>query len=127
MDGHSRWNAEKTRCFSVSAVIALAALTSSAPGLAQGRDSGWWVVISSFPKDPPERQQGDLQRVSAAARRCGLRFINDDSAKFVGFQPGLNVFVVGPHGSRSQAERMQATARKCFPGAYMKRGRYMGE
>ena len=59
-------------------VIVLSALMLSDPALAQQRDAGWWVVVGSYPSTPPARQQGDLQRVSAAARRCGLRPINDD-------------------------------------------------
>src|SRR4051812_43392521 len=85
--------------------LASALIAASAPAIAQRRDAGWRVVVGSFPSDPPERQQGDRQRVSAAARRCGLRTFNDDSAKFAGFRPGLNVFVVGPHASHSEAER----------------------
>ena len=77
-------------------------------------------MVGSFPSDPPERQQDDLQRVSAAARRCSVRTFNDDSATFVGFRRGLNVFVVGPYAFRAEAERTQAVAQRCFPGAYMK-------
>jgi hypothetical protein len=108
-------------------VIVLSALMLSDPALAQQRDAGWWVVVGSYPSTPPARQQGDLQRVSAAARRCGLRPINDDSAKFAGFRPGLNVFVVGAFASRPEAERTQAIAQRCFPGAYVKQARYLGE
>ena len=105
----------------------LSALVSSAPVAAQRPDAGWWVVVGSYPRDPPARQQGDLQRVSAAARRCGLRPINDDSAKFAGFRPGLNVFVVGAFASRPEADRTLAVARRCFPSAYVKQARYLGE
>lgn len=103
------------------------ALPTIEPAFAQGRDTGWWVVVGSFPSEPPQRQQGDLRRVSAAARRCGLRAFNDNSAKFTGFRPGLNVFVVGAHASRSEAEQTRAAALHCFPGAYLKYGRYLGE
>jgi hypothetical protein len=94
---------------------------------AQARDKGWWVVVGSLPSEPSERQSADLRRMSAAARRCGVRVFNDTSGKFVGFRPGLNVFVIGAYASRPAAERVQAVARRCFPGAYLKHGRYLGE
>ena len=94
---------------------------------AQHRTGEWWVVVASFPSDPPQRQQGQLKEVARKARPCGLDAFNDDSRKFVGFQPGLNVFVLGPHTSKGQAERSQRNALRCFAGAYVKRGRHLGE
>ena len=84
------------------------------------------MVVGSFPADPPARQKPDLDRVMGAAQVCGVRPFNDLSEKFVGFQPRLNVFVLGAY-SRSEAERAQATARRCFPSAYLKQARYLGE
>lgn len=90
-------------------------------------DTGWWVVVGSFPSEPAERQQGDLERVGAAAKRCGLNTFNDLSEKFVGFAPGYNVFVIGAFASRRAADAEARAARRCFPDAYVKHGEYLGE
>ena len=127
MGGRGQFILRAARSFAVAGLASSGALLTIVPAFAQGRDTGWWVVVGSFPSEPTQRQQGDLQRVSAAARRCGLRTFNDNSAKFTGFRPGLNVFVVGAHASRSEAERTRAAALQCFPGAYVKYGRYLGE
>jgi hypothetical protein len=67
-----RPRAKATACISAGALaFALTVINSAAE--AKFLDSGWWVVVASFPKDPPDRQWGDLQGVRAIARRCRLR------------------------------------------------------
>ncbi|MBU4529572.1 MAG: SH3 domain-containing protein [Hoeflea sp.] len=90
-------------------------------------DSGWWVVVGSFPTEPWERQTSDYERTQATAARCGLAVFNDLSAKFSGFRSGYNVFVIGAFESKSVADSMLKQARKCFPDAYVKNAKYLGE
>ena len=53
--------------------FALAAVAfSAAPAQGQGANKGWWVVVASYPADPPERQRADLARTEAAAARCEI-------------------------------------------------------
>jgi hypothetical protein len=94
---------------------------------AQQRDKGWWVVVGSFPTEPPARMTGDYERTNAAVARCGFRTFNDFSDKFRGFQPGYNVFVIGAYPSRAGAERVASKVRGCAPGAYVRYGEYLGE
>ena len=115
--------------FSTTRALALAA--ALVPGAAMAatpqRDSGWWVIVGSFPTEPAARMIHDLRRTEAAAARCGLRTFNDFSGKFRGFDPGYNVFVIGAYPSRAEAERIRATAKKCIPEAYVRWGQYAGE
>jgi len=94
---------------------------------AQALDQGWWVIVGTFPNEPPERQQRDYETVRAAAARCHLDTFNDLSAKFRGFAPGFNVFVIGAFASLTAADRLAREARRCFPDAYVKYGEYLGE
>src|SRR5258708_40281416 len=80
-------------------------------------DSGWWIIIGSFSAGTPISQD-----VSLAAARCGLRAFNDLSVKFRGFQPGYNVSVVGPYGSRAEADTILVVARRCIPDSYVQYG-----
>jgi hypothetical protein len=90
-------------------------------------DKGWWVVVASFSADNVTEQQREFQQVNDAAARCGLRTFNDLSAKFTGFRPGYNVFVVGAYRTRSEAEHILLVARTCLPEAYLKYGQWLGE
>lgn len=103
-------------------ILAMAPLPASAE-----LDDGWWVIVATYPLTPPERQQGDVERTEALAARCHAETFNDFSAKFKGFAPGYNVFVVGAFATRGEADRKLATLRPCFPDAYVKRARYLGE
>lgn len=60
-------------------------------------------------------------------RGRGAQPFNDHSQKFRGFAPGFNVFVVGAYAGRGEADRKAADLRRCFPGAYVKFGAYLGE
>jgi hypothetical protein len=115
------------RLFSLAFLLAAISAISAPPASAQELNKGWWVVVGAFPTDPPQRQRADVMRMNAAARRCGVRLFNDFSGKFRGFNPGVNVFVIGAYASRSRAQAMQAVAQPCFPGAYVKYGEHLGE
>lgn len=99
----------------------------AAPGMAQELDDGWWVIVATYPTTPPERQQDDVARTTALAARCGAETFNDFSSKFKGFAPGYNVFVVGAYATSAEAKDKLETLKPCFPDAYVKRGRYLGE
>jgi hypothetical protein len=109
-------------------VLLAVAMTVSCTKLASSEqlNSGWWVVVASFP-EPDERSAHAYDWVKAAAASCGVRTFNDFSAKFLGFQPGYNVFVVGAFASRRRADGVKNSIEKCFPGAYVKYGKYLGE
>lgn len=64
--------------------------------------------------------------VNARAAYCELQTYNDLSMKFRGFEPGYNVFVVGPFALRASADSATVAARRCFPGAYVKYAEYFG-
>ncbi|MCC2098820.1 MAG: SPOR domain-containing protein [Hyphomicrobiales bacterium] len=108
-------------------VIAGISVAATLPAAAQDLSRGWWVVVGAFPTEPPQRQRADVMRMNAAAGRCSLRLFNDFSGKFRGFNPGVNVFVIGAYASRARAQAMQTLARPCFPDAYVKYGEYLGE
>ena len=101
--------------------------TATAPVPQQMLNEGWWVILGSLPTEPWERQQTDYDRMHAAAAPCGLEVFNDLSGKFEGFRAGYNVFVVGAFESQSDANGVLKQARKCFPDAYIKSGKYLGE
>jgi SPOR domain len=101
-------------------------LSATGPAVAQ-QASGWWVVIASFSAENTSAMAAEFEQVNAAAARCGLRAFNDFSAKFRGFRPGYNVFVIGPYPSHSDANNALATAKRCIPAAYVKYGEYLGE
>jgi hypothetical protein len=92
-----------------------------------GMDKGWWIIVASFSAENVAEQHREFQEVNDAAARCGLRTFNDFSAKFTGFSPGHNVFVVGPYRTRSEAEHIRLVAKTCLPGAYLKYGQWLGE
>lgn len=108
-------------------LVVLVCLAFAAPAAAGDLFKGWWVVVAAYPLDPPARQSADAQRVEAAARRCGARTFNDESAKFRGFRPGVNVFVIGAFASRDLADAKARAVQPCFPGAYVKFGEHLGE
>jgi hypothetical protein len=100
----------------------------SATGLVVAQQpSGWWVVIASFSAEKTLAMAAEFEQVNAAAARCGLRAFNDFSAKFRGFRPGYNVFVIGPYPSRRAAIDALTVTKRCVPGAYLKYGEYFGE
>ncbi|MHC2019990.1 hypothetical protein [Methylobacterium sp. CM6247] len=104
--------------------------TSSVAKLDQRQDnnSGWWVVLSTG-SDSPHRHENGGDWVDRIARKCGIRTFNDFSAKFVGFKPGYNVFVLlgSPYGSKQLADKNRELVKQCFPGSYVKFGQYLGE
>jgi hypothetical protein len=103
----------------------LIGLTMPAP--AQQLSQGWWVIVAAYPTEPPQRQREDSARVNSAATGCGVRTFNDISGKFLGFEPGYNIFVIGAFASRPKAEKAAISVRECFSDAYVKYGEYLGE
>jgi hypothetical protein len=99
----------------------------ASPCGAQPLDKGWWVVIASMPADDASRMLADFEHFTTAAQRCGFKMFNDFSNKFVGFQPGYNVFVVGAYPSRAGAERARNELLPCLPNSYVKYAEYLGE
>ncbi len=115
-----------------AAALAVAAgLAAIAPGTVHAaRNSGWWVVLGSVasPDNNMSPQvEAAVERVEAAARRCGLKPFHDFSSKFGGFTRGYTVVVVGAYASRSAAEGVLAKAKPCVPTAYLRQGSYAGE
>jgi hypothetical protein len=88
---------------------------------------GWWVVVASFAANDPQGMIAQREFITTAAARCGLQTFNDFSAKFRGFAPGHNVFLIGPYPTRVEADRTVILARRCIPDAYVKFGEYAGE
>lgn len=109
------------------AATVLAALTWTHCVLAQPFE-GWWIVLASYPKSE-ESMTDDVRKVLQQARPCAIKTFNDFSGKFAGFTPGYMVFVPAnsPYLDRDIAIRGLSSAQRCFPGAYVKRARYLGE
>lgn len=104
------------------------ALTS--PALAGGvlRDTGWWVVLGSFPNyDFSVSREEDVEIARARAARCGIDPFNDFSNKFLGFAPGYDVVAVGAFADPKTARAVLRRVRACIPDAYVKFGRHLGE
>lgn len=97
------------------------------PAHASGLDAGWWVVVGSFPTEPWQAQRDNSDRMQSAAAPCGLELFNDLSGKFRGFKAGYEVFVMGAFESKEIAFAHLRGVRRCFPGAYLKYGQYLGE
>ncbi len=117
-------DARNIRTLILAFVLLLCTANMSA---AKDMNAGWWVILGSFPTEPFQRMQSDSDAVNMAADRCGVQAFNDFSAKFRGFKPGYNVFVLGAFPSREHANGVANTVRRCFNGAYVKYGEYLGE
>ena len=102
-------------------------LMSAAAFAQQQLNEGWWVVVASVPDSDTASMESDFERVNADVGRCGFTTFNDFSAKFTGFRPGFNVFVIGAYGRKSDAQSVLRLVRPCVPDAYVKQGRYLGE
>ena len=92
-------------------------------------DRGWWVVLANFRTCGMNACGSEIhvQQVSSKAARCGLSVYNDFSGKFVGFRGGYEAYVVRGAFSKPKAQNILAQAKPCFPAAYIKYARYMGE
>lgn len=91
--------------------------------------AGWWVILANFPSCGSNACGSERNRryVEQQAGKCGLRTFNDFSSKFSGFKGGYEVFVVTQPYSKAEAGRKLLQAKPCFPSAYVKYGRHMGE
>lgn len=113
-----------------SLVFLLCGLLLGSTALAGGleRDRGWWVVLGSFPNpDLSSPQEAKIETLRAKAALCGFDAFNDFSNKFRGFAPGYDVVVLGAFPTRSKADAILRSVRRCAPGAYVKFGRHLGE
>lgn len=92
-------------------------------------DRGWWVILENYPTCGMDAcgSEKHVRQVSRKAAKCGLSIYNDFSNKFVGFRGGYEVYVVAGAFSKPNAQKILDQARYCFPAAYMKYARYMGE
>lgn len=92
-------------------------------------DKGWWIIVASFRTCGSDAcgSESHGQELEGLARPCDLRIFNDFSNKFSGFDSGYNVYLIDQIFSKSKARKALARAKNCFPDAYMKSGRYMGE
>lgn len=93
------------------------------------QDRGWWVVLASFATCDSNAcgSESQLRKIGRLARSCGVAPFNDFSSKFTGFRGGYNVFVVDRAFSKVKAAQMLRQVKPCFPNAYIKYGRYLGE
>jgi hypothetical protein len=88
---------------------------------------GWLIIVATF-SSAPNPVLTKFDQMTAKAKTCHVRIFNDFSGKFKGFAPGSNVFVVDhAFHSKKAAERQASIIQKCFPGAYVKHGEYLGE
>jgi hypothetical protein len=109
-----------------SVVIPLAlALVSAAQPRAREWEWGCWVITASI-----DAEAGDLPSATAdvahKVERCGYVTFDDFSAKFVLFERGYRVVVVGPFELQSAAELARKRIEPCVPDAYVKFGGYLG-
>ncbi len=89
-------------------------------------DSGWWVIVGNGPEPALERRS-IRSAVMAAASHCGYKPFNDFSAKFSGFAPGYETFVIGAYSSKREASVHLQAIKPCIHSAYIKFARYAGE
>ncbi len=111
--------------FALALTVAPAMSTADAAS-----NSGWWVVLGSVAtpdNNMTPQVETAVRRIEAAARRCGLKPLQDFSSKFSNFTPGFTVVVAGAYGSKAGADRVLAKAKGCMAGAYVKQGTYAGE
>ena len=114
----------------VSALVLSLGIACGANSAEAQSNRGWWVVLGSVGLPDmvfTSETKVVVDRIAAAARRCGLKPFWDFSSKFSNFMPGYLVVVVGAYGSKIGADRVLATAKGCLPGAYLKQGSYAGE
>jgi hypothetical protein len=92
------------------------------------QNEGWWVVVGTYPADSSS-MTAEATDAEMHGRSCGLKIWNEWSAKFTGFRPGYHVIVLKgePFSARERAQAAVARARGCYPDAYVKYGRYLGE
>lgn len=92
------------------------------------QNEGWWIVVSTHQADS-SRMGKEVMAAEARGRPCGLTVWNEWSGKFVGFRPGYHVIVLKgePFAALERAQAIVARARRCYPDAYAKHARYLGE
>ncbi|MGF0537281.1 SPOR domain-containing protein [Agrobacterium sp. ES01] len=105
-----------------SASLLLAATTG---GASADRDDGYWVIVGNLLETDYDNTASEAIR--NRVRACGFEPFNDFSAKFSGFRPGFNTFLLGAYETRAEARTVLNTARRCVPDAYIRRGTYSGE
>lgn len=90
-------------------------------------DEGYWVVLGSLSIEAdPALWEASGRQVQANAARCGVLPFDDYSDRFIGFEPGYDVFVVGPYARKEKAAAVRVRLLDCIPDAYIKHGLYTG-
>lgn len=90
-------------------------------------DEGYWVVLGSLSIEADRALwEASGRQVQANAARCGVLPFDDYSDRFIGFEPGYDVFVVGPYSRKEKAAAVRARMLDCIPDAYIKHGLYTG-
>ncbi len=103
-------------------------LLTPRPAMAQAmRLNGWWVVLTSIRDDGSMAPHNQMRAFSSQMRACRIDVFSDLTTKFQGFAPGYLVGVVGAFPTEAEAQQQLANARRCAPGAYIKRARHLGE
>lgn len=105
-----------------------AALSAPQPAMAQTMGlNGWWVVLTSISDDGSMAPHNQMRAFRGQMRACRIEAFSDLITQFLGFAPGYLVAVVGAFPTEAEAQQQLATARRCAPGAYIKRARHLGE
>jgi hypothetical protein len=109
-----------------SVVIPLAlAFVSAAQPRAHEWEWGYWVITASIDAEAEDLPSATAD-VAQKVERCGYATFDDFSTKFVLFERGYRVVVVGPFDLESAAELAQERIQPCVPDAYVKFGGYLG-
>jgi len=109
-----------------SVVISLSlAFVSAAQSRAHEWEWGYWVITASIDAEAEDLPSATAD-VTRTVERCGYATFDDLSAKFVLFERGYRVVVVGPFDLESAAELARKRIQPCVPDAYIKFGGYLG-
>ena len=81
----------------------------------------WWIIVGSYPEAATGLDE-ETERITAAALRCGLRPVRDQSRNYDGFAPGYSILVLDSQTDRGSAQQLLQQVRPCVRGAYIKQG-----
>ena len=117
------------KCSIIRCILAFFFLPNIACAAGPNMNRGWWVILGNFPTCGMNACGSEIhvQQISRKAARCDLSVYNDFSNKFIGFRGGYEVYVVRGAFTKPNAQMILAQAKPCFPNAYIKYARYMGE
>jgi hypothetical protein len=103
------------------AALGLLAMTATADAAM----SGFWVIVGSYPQNLEQEAMDNSVRVIRAANRCGYKPSVGSSDRMIGLKDGLIIQVIGPFGSRGEAEMIRDDVRRCVRDAFVKQGTYV--